>query len=51
MKKHACMLASSGGARARHAREWSSEIQLKASQVHGFLFPFIFAMSPCLIRF
>jgi hypothetical protein len=39
------------GAGARHAREYSAEIRLKASQTRGLLLPFIFAMSPYLIRF
>jgi hypothetical protein len=39
------------GIGARRAREWSAKIWPKASQVCGFLLSFIFAMSPCLIRF
>jgi hypothetical protein len=39
------------GAGARRAREYSAEIRLKASQTRGLLLPFIFAMSPYLIRF
>jgi hypothetical protein len=39
------------GTGARRVREKSAEIRPKASQVHDLLLPFIFAMSPCLIRF
>jgi hypothetical protein len=34
----------------RHVREWSTEIHPKVLQIRDFLLPFIFAMSPCLIR-
>jgi hypothetical protein len=39
------------GTGARHVCEWSTEIRPKALQVRGFVLPFIFAMSLCLIRF
>jgi hypothetical protein len=39
------------GTGARRVHEWSVEIQLKASQVCGFLLSLIFVTSPCLIRF
>jgi hypothetical protein len=39
------------GAGARRAHELSTKIRPKASQARGLLLPFIFATSPCLIRF
>jgi hypothetical protein len=39
------------GVGAWHAREWSVEIQPKVLQGRDFLLPFLFALSPCLIRF
>jgi hypothetical protein len=38
------------GEGARRACEWSVKIRHKASQFHGFVLPFIFATSPCLIQ-
>jgi hypothetical protein len=39
------------GAGTRRVREWSTKIWSKASQIRGFLLPFIFATSTCLIHF
>jgi hypothetical protein len=39
------------GVGAQHTREWSTEIRSKASQARDLLLSFIFATSPCLIRF
>jgi hypothetical protein len=36
---------------ARRAREYSTKIRPKVSQAHSLILPFIFATSPCLIRF
>jgi hypothetical protein len=39
------------GVDTRCTHEWSVEIRSKASWARGFLLPFIFSLSPCLIRF
>jgi hypothetical protein len=39
------------GMDARRVHEYFTKIWPKASQVYSFLLPFIFATSPCLIRF
>jgi hypothetical protein len=39
------------GTGVRCVREWFAKIRPKVSQVHDFLLSFIFAISPCLIRF